>query len=429
MAPDLCSPAIELLTRFADPEVVRRVARDLEVVRRQGKVDSYALLMVVVLGVVIRGTTSIAQLGHVYGEVTGTPLARSSFWGRLNPRFALLIQWLLDEVVTASRRPTNRPPGVLSCFKDVLAADASVIKVHDSLRGVWKGTRRNSAKAALKLHAWIRVFTGELVKYRLTPEAYGDSRAFGIDHRLRGVLMLFDRGYASPTLWRQIDSVGGYFLTRIPKGWNQVVVSENRRHRGRARCLLGMSLRDGLDTLRRAVVDVNAAFRCRVRGYRGERGRKVEEHFRVIAVRRPDGSFAKYVTNAPPRLLAAEDVWNIYRLRWEVETFFKTTKSGCAMSDTPSRDKHKVQILIYAALLRATLAMKAKTRFVRLVPATNGRRINPQQWMRWWNRQLHLTLARLVAKPDLLDFADLFYILSDPNARRTPTRNAFSGAE
>jgi hypothetical protein len=132
---------------------------------------------------------------------------------------------------------------------------------------------------------------------------------------------------------------------------------------------------------------------------------------------------------APPRLLAAEDVWNIYRLRWEVETFFKTTKSGCAMSDTPSRDKHKVQILIYAALLRATLAMKAKTRFVRLVPATNGRRINPQQWMRWWNRQLHLTLARLVAKPDLLDFADLFYILSDPNARRTPTRNAFAGAE
>ena len=428
MTPDLRSSAIDLLTTLARPEEVRAEALRLGVKRRQGKIDMYSLLMVVVLGLVLRGPTSISQLGELYGDVTGQRLARSSFWARLNGPFSRLVSWLLDSVVQGSRCPRSRPPGVLCGFTDVLAADSSVVKVPDRLRSVWKGTRRNSAKAALKVHAWIRVFTGELVKYRITAEAYGDSRAFGVDHALRGVLMLFDRGYASPSLWRRIDSVGGYFLTRIPKGWNQVVVSENRRHRGRARSLVGSSLKEVLKGLKRSVVDVNASFRCRVRAYAGGTSRMVEQQFRVIALRRPDGEYALYATNAPERLLPAEEVWNIYRLRWEVETFFKTAKSGCALADTPSRDRHRVETLVFAALLRATLAMKAKARFVVLVPARHSRRINPGQWMRWWNRQLHTLLDDLIFNDTPLDNQALFDMLADPNVSRVPSRNAFREA-
>lgn len=428
MTPDLRSSAVDLLTSIARPEHVREQARALGVRKRQGKVDPYALLMVVVLGLVVRGRTSIAQLGQIYGDVTGCRLARSSFWDRLSPSFARLVSWLLDTVVCQARGAPPRPPGVLACFSDVLVADSSVVKVHDSLRGVWKGTRRNSAKAALKVHAWIRAFTGELVKYRITPEAYGDSRAFGIDHALRGVLMLFDRGYASPSLWRRVDAVGGYFLTRIPKGWNPVIVSENRRHRGRARSLSGRKLRDALSGLHRGVVDVNATFRCRVRGYGGGPARIVEQEFRVVALRRPDGEYAVYATNAPGAMLPAEDVWNVYRLRWEVETFFKTAKSGCALSESPSKSRHRVETLVHAALLRATLAMTAKARFLRLIPARNRVRINPHQWMRLWNRHLHVLLADLVGADAELDLAGLLLMLADPNRSRLPTRDSFATA-
>ena len=411
------------------PEDVRKVARDLGVTLRQGKVDAYALLMVFVLGLVVRGPTSITQLGHVYGETTGCRLARSSFWARLTPAFAELVKWLLDQFVIEARPPSMPPPGQLSCFKDVLAADSSVVKVHDSLRSVWKGTRRNSAKAALKVHAWVRVFTGELVKYKITREAYGDSRAFGIDSALRGVLMLFDRGYASPSLWRRIDSVGGYFLTRIPKGWNQVIVSENRRHRGRARSLVGMNLKAAMERLQRRVVDVNVKFRCRVRAYAGAKSRIVEQEFRVVAIRRPDGTYAIYATNAPVGMLAAQDIWSVYRLRWEVETFFKTTKSGCALSDMPCRDRHRVLALVYAALVRAAVAMRARAHFIRLVPARNRERINPYQWMRWWNRQLLGLLDTLGLGDFYLGLDDLLLLLNDPNRSRIPTRCSFVGCQ
>ena len=56
--------------------------------------------------------------------------------------------------------------GYLEVFKDVLAVDSTVVKVH----------------------AWVRALTGELVKYRVTREAFGDSRAFGIDSSLQDAL-------------------------------------------------------------------------------------------------------------------------------------------------------------------------------------------------------------------------------------------------
>ena len=149
----------------------------------------------------------------------------------------------------------------------------------------------------MKIHAWIRVLTGELVKYRLTREAYADCRAFGIDASLRGALVLFDRGYASPSLWRRIDSVGGYFLTRIPAGWNPTISKNNRRHRGRARSLAGLELKDALHGLHRQLVDVMATFSCRVRGYGRVESRKVNHDFRIVAVRHPvDGTYSLYVT-------------------------------------------------------------------------------------------------------------------------------------
>ena len=207
---------LPILDEHLDPERVRRKARLLKVLRRVGKVDPYVLLVVVILAITVRGPKAIADLSRTYRRVAGVKLARSSFWLRFNRPFSMLVRWVLDELVAASRAEPIRPGGVLAGFVDVIAVDATVIKVDDRLRSVWKGCRTNSAKAAVKIHAWVRVLTGELVRYRLTKEAYADCRGLRVDTSLRGTLLLFDRGYASPSLWRRIDQVGGYFLTRIP---------------------------------------------------------------------------------------------------------------------------------------------------------------------------------------------------------------------
>ncbi len=187
----------DLLTSTATPERVRGAARDVGALERQGKVDVYALLMVFVCGVSVRGASALAPLGRVLAETTGKRLARSSFWARLSPSLARLVIWLLDELVAAAVGPKRPPPGRLKDFRDVIAVDATVGKVHDQLKTVWRGTRTNSAAAALKVHAWVGVFTGELLRYKITGETVPDCHAFGVSHALRGVLVLLDQGYSS----------------------------------------------------------------------------------------------------------------------------------------------------------------------------------------------------------------------------------------
>lgn len=431
MTPTLRTAVVDLLSTHVPERWVRERAKGLGVVRRVGKVDPYALVMVVLLGLVVRGPTAIAQLRQVYCGVSGISLARSAFWARMSPSLAALMWEVLECVMGDARAEAQRPPGALGAFRDVLAIDASVVKVHDALRPIWKGTRRNSAKAALKLHAWVRVFTGELVKARITADAYADSKALRVDRSLRGVLVLFDRGYASPSLWLRIDSVGGYFLCRVPKQWNQTIETDHRRSRGRARKLVGLGLRDAFTGLQRPILDVMASFTCRVRGYRGAKARKVKQHFRVIAVRHPKtGKYALYATNAPPEKLAAAHVRQVYRLRWEAETFFKLAKSGSGMNDLTSSKESIVRLQLTAGLLRATLAMRAKASLVRRFAPGQACRIGPLQWVKWWNDQLRDVLVRVLFSLETWRRrtpAEELAMLFDPNHRgRPPTRTAFA---
>ena len=191
-----CLPSI--LATAATREEVAAKARELGVVRRSRKVEAYGLLMAVVLGLSVRGSTVLSRLHRAWCRLTGQRLARSAFWDRLTPPFMQLVKWLLDRLVTQSRECAVSPPGRLSQFRDVLALDSSVVQVHKSLRDRWPGTRTNSAPAAIKVHALVRVFTGELVDDRLTGERVADCKAFGVSHRLSRCLVLLDQGYSSP---------------------------------------------------------------------------------------------------------------------------------------------------------------------------------------------------------------------------------------
>ena len=427
MATQPLTLARRLMTTLVKPEVVRQEASRLGVVDRQGKVDSFSLAMVVAFGIFAKQDASIAQLGRLYGESTGDRVARSSFWDRLTPAFADLMNGVLRRLLAHAESKPRQPKGSLRAFRDVLAADATVLKVHDDLAQEFKGTRKNSAKAAIKVHAISRVATGELLRADVTAEAVSDSKAFRATPTLRGSLILFDRGYASPTLWRKISKQGAFFLTRIPKGWNLIVSKDNGRHRGRARDLMGKNLRAELATLQRKVVDVDVIFRCRVRGYGGRRSRKVDEVFRVVAVRKPDGEYNLYVTNAPPTKLAASVVAKTYRLRWEVETLFKAAKTGLHLPPPRTSRKGATLALIYAGLIRVALAMLVRRATLRESPLQSGT-INLLQWARWWKRHHTALLKRLVPWEALSD-DDVLAMLRDPNIKRGSLRASFSAGE
>ncbi len=414
----------ELVHAEFDAEQINRMASELGAIKRLRKVNAYTLVLTVVLTVATRGRVSIAGLRRSLHLRAGIRMARSAFFDRLTTEFELLMKWVLDSTVERARQRPVQLPKRLDRFRDILVLDATVMKVDDRLRGLWKGCRSNSASAAIKVHTVVRALTGELLRYRITKEAYPDAKGIGTGPWMRGSLILFDRGYPSPSLWGRIHRQGGFFLTRLPTGYDPALVGNNRRHRGRVRKIENRTLLQFVDGLQRKYLDVMADFRVYIRKYDTKHGHNERQIFRVVGVRNDEaGKLHLYVTNAPVEALPAEMVRDLYRLRWEVELFYKAAKSGSGLNEFTTAQPHIVRTLVYAALIRTTLAMKAKMKASR---AAKGRLwINPVQWMRVWNELLLQCLDKLLrpSRPRLeMDWLELAWLAHDPNKNRVPTR-------
>ena len=413
----------QTLHEYVPVDELRAQALRLKVVRRLRKVDAYALLLVVILFVSTREGLSIAGLRRAFALHAGVLLSRSSFAARWTKSLDALFDWLLGRIVRKSRQDVRPVAEAVGGFRDIIAVDSTVAKVADGLRSVWKGTRENSAAAALKVHTFIRALTGELLRYKLTAEAYGDSRGFGAGHWIRNCLLLLDQGYSSPSLWNRVDGHGGFFITRLPADRDPVIVSENRRHRGRAKKLEGMGLREALDGCKRKMVDVNCRFRAQVRRYRGGKNKNRTVLFRVVGtLDTKTGEYHVYVTNVPVERLTGEQVGAMYALRWEVELFYKAAKSGSGLAELPTADPIVVRILVKAAVIRTALAMTAKRRLEDAIPESI--RINPLSWMKIWNEIGSALLQDLLAatwhpEDEKTDWSRL---LDDPNPGRRVLR-------
>jgi Transposase DDE domain. len=237
------------------------------------------------------------------------------------------------------------------------------------------------------------------------------------------------QGHHAAVRDRALDNVGGYFITRLPADRDPVIVRQLRRHRGRARKVKDMPLRQALAGLKRTVLDVECAFRCKVRRYRTRYGHHVTERFRVVAVHNAEtGEWHVYVTNVPITVLTGELVARTYRLRWEVEQFFKLGKSGSGLHEMPSANEDVVRTLIYAALCRATVSMRGRRAVQAILGGGRTNHIHALSWHKVWLLHALAALRLLLPPPPRLALDQLRRLCAEPNPNRWCTLTSFAEA-
>ena len=110
------------------------------------------MLWTVLLGFGTGRERPLAGLQRTYERVTGKSLVPSSFYDRFSKEVARMFRAVLRELMTKLAASEVRYGGVLEGFRDVLVADATVVKLHRLLARRFPGTRKNSSPAAAKLH-------------------------------------------------------------------------------------------------------------------------------------------------------------------------------------------------------------------------------------------------------------------------------------
>ncbi len=276
---------------------------------------------------------------HVVGHLTGRTVRTDRFT-------AGTVRFLRRALIRAAEplgQPSGKLRGHLSRFKDLLVADATVLRLHDALSRAFPGCRTNHTRAAAKLHVVMSVLGAGPRGVAVTGERVNERRRLGIGPSVAGRLLLFDLGFFKWQLFDRIRANGGYFISRLRDDVNPLIVAENQRWRGASRKLAGHRLRDVKLGLAREVVDVLVEVDLLRGPYRGGR-RREREIFRVVGVRHGDArEHHWYVTNAPATLLLPSDIATTYAARWEIELVFRELKTHLRLAQFASRRRVVVE--------------------------------------------------------------------------------------
>ncbi len=411
------------LTRLLPPERLDEFAAVACLVQRRRKFDLVAFFWTLVLGFGTGTERTLAALRRAYELVTGMTLVPSSFYDHFTPALARFLKLTAAWVLSQVAEPVRALGGVLSSFQDLVVTDSTVIRLHDLLKKAFPACRTNHTLAALKLHVVLSVLGTGARSVRITSERVHDGPVFQVGKWVKDRLLLFDLAYFRYQLFSCIDRNGGFFIVRLKKSANPLIVATHLTWRGRSVELVGQRIQEVLERLQRQAIDVEVEVTFKRRVYGGVR-RQGTARLRLAGVRDPQsGEYHLYLTNIPPERLSAQEVATTYAARWMVELYFRELKCRYRADEMPSRKPAIVEALLYAVLLTVVVSRLLLEQVRRKLKAL-GRRVPTERWAALF-AAVATDLLRIILWPAAAT-ADLERIISrfllheavDPNARR-----------
>jgi IS4 transposase len=417
----------KVLTRFLPRRVLDRLADDAGLAQRRRKIQPHALFWTLVLGFGAGRERTIAGLRRAFEITTGVSLVPSAFYDRFTPALAKFMKAVVGHVLARVVEPSRQLGGMLASFRDVVVTDATVIRLHDLLKKAFPACRTNHTLAALKMHAVISVNGAGPRSIKITSERVHDGPVFQVGRWVKDRLLVFDLAYFRFQLFSCIARNGGYFVVRLKKSADPVIVEANRKWRGASVPLVGRKVSEVIERLKRETIDVvvEVAFKRRV--YGGVRHTD-RERFRLVGVRDPvTRTYHLYLTNIPADRLSPKDIAQTYAARWVIELFFRELKSRYRAEDMPSSKRQIVEALLYAALVTMVVSRTLQAA-LRKKLGSLGARVPDERWA-----ALFAELAREILKVVLRRSADalalardldrtLLHEAVDPNANRALLR-------
>ena len=288
---------------------------------------------------------SIADAHRNFIKHTGKNVSRSSFWDRIANK--KLLDFIGKAVLQFSFHIQEKALlklSWLSVFEDVFMYDASPIRLPAGLSNIFPGNRKNHSPACLKLSALYRLSVRSTEWIKISAQKPHDSKFLPDLNQLKGSLFLFDLGYFSHTFLHQLFEIGVWFVCRLKANSipiiTKVVKGVAKRHIGRPL--------DKNVNLRGMIVEVWAKL-----SLPGAKSLEV----RLVGFRFPlTKEYRWYVTNMPSSMALAEWIYPIYRLRWQIELFFKSIKSMLHADQITSENENIVLVTAYSSILASLIA-------------------------------------------------------------------------
>lgn len=338
------------LKQAVGAQTLRALGKDSGFVIRERAITADRFVASLIKSLGSHSVESIADLCRDFNYDHGLSIYYKPFYEKLDtPCFPRLMCAVLESMLTNLCVEVLRPlrKGPFARFNDILLQDGTSFALHDGLEEAFKGRFTTVSPAAVELHCTMSLFTDTLVSVTMTGDSECERHHLPAPKDLKDKLLMGDRGYDSTGYMMDVNDAGGSYLTRFRKTHEPIVVKIHRRGK-RYRNLEGHVLSHVLKrTAKNKALDMDVHWVRLAKQY---------PYSRVVTRWNPtDKEWVRLMTNLGRDDFAAEDLFQAYRLRWQIELLFKELKSYANLHKFSTSKESIAEGLIWASLCAALL--------------------------------------------------------------------------
>jgi len=252
-----------------------------------------------------------------------------------------LIKWMLENLKPQATAHYKKPEK-LSEYA-VKALDVSNVSTGGKVRKKYR------------LHYAIDIFELKSEQYKITPYETGESLT---NFEIRpGDLYIGDRAYGTKTSMEHCIAGGGDFIFRIRKGAFDIYEATEKTKINLIDELKKLGDDDTLDMDCRFINSKKEFVKVRICAMK--KPKNTHETIANSGSLRNDTKFMNnyivVVTSVLDPKISAKEILDTYRLRWQVELYFKRLKSLLGFGDMPNKTPGNIETWLNAKLVAAIL--------------------------------------------------------------------------
>ena len=284
-------------------------------------------------------------------------------------------------------------------FVTVYIQDSTIVRLNKKLADLFPATRLRKIAAGIKISYLLNVLANGAEKISLVPERTAEIKTLRVGPWVKGSLLLIDLGFFKYQLFARIHENQGYFISRVKSSSKLIIEVVNSPVKDAQKELyIGRDLVSVLKMLGGTSIDTTVAVQLKRRSYQGKQRRELYQ-FRCVGRVHPEtGDWHLYLTNLGLEEFTVDEIAELYRFRWEIESLFDEAKNECTLGDIQVTRDGAVLTLLYAALIRQMVLKRVYLVMRRLMSEHDRNKLSPDLYGRAFIEQMDLLLEVILAE-------------------------------
>lgn len=372
---EVASQIKKLFQSILSKENLNEIAKNTGLITRQREISANALIAVLMLGCSgERNISSLETISSYLNKWFNISMRPQSVQSRLNRKECAAFMKevatrvmiheankIMDKLLKKSAKCNSK----YSFYKRILLQDSTVISLPESVARIFRGCGGSASKAAVKCDVIIDQVSHLIIRIKCVAGKIPDSSLSGdiIEHLREGDLVIRDLGYFNLDHFSTMIQKDIKFISRLSKNVHIYLIKDEKTHLDIIEYLekLGIS-NGGIDIevfvgkkMRIPMRLIGIKVPAEVREIRRERHKRVRKNEPSEDLHEWNG-YTMMLTNIPKDELSLQQILKMYKIRWQIELFFKNVKSYLHIDKLTGKNKYRILTLIYTKLILTWMA-------------------------------------------------------------------------